>query len=58
MKNDGKLVLAIPKKIWFAKPKFIKYENQILIWKVIWLSCTLSQFHFLCQDCPSGFYYR
>ena len=39
--------------IWFLKPNFMKYDNWTLIWKVILFSCTLSQLHFLCQDCPS-----
>ena len=40
------------KNILFLKSNFIKYDNQILIWKVILLLCTLSWLHFLCQDCP------
>ena len=40
--------------IWFLKPNFMKYENQILVWKVILLSCTLSRLHFLCQGYPFG----
>ena len=28
--------------IWFLKPNFMKYDNQILIWKIILLSCTLN----------------
>ena len=40
-------------KYMVLKPNFMKYENQILIWKVILLSCTLRQLPFLCQDYPS-----
>ena len=34
---------------------FMKYEKQLLMWKVICVSCTLSWLAFLCQDCPSRY---
>ena len=38
--------------IWFSEPNFMKFENQLLMWKVIYFSCTLSRVHILCRDCP------
>ena len=41
--------------IWFSEPIFMKYENQLLMWKVICFSCTLSWLHILCRDWPFGY---
>ena len=43
--------------IWFLKSNFMKYENQILIWKITLLSYTLSRPHFLFLDCPFGLHH-
>ena len=37
--------------IWFSEPNFIKFENQLLMWKVIYFSCTLRRLHILCRNC-------
>ena len=38
--------------IWFSEPNFMKFENQLLMCKVIYFSCTLRRLHILCQNCP------
>ena len=42
-----------PNIIAFSKPNNGKYENQLLIWKVLSFLCTLSRLHLLCPNCPS-----
>ena len=39
--------------IAFSKPNNGKYDNQLLIWKVLSFLCTLSRLHLLCPNCPS-----
>ena len=53
--NFGKVVLwaYYPNIIAFSKPNNGKYENQLLIWKVLSFLCTLSRLHLLCPNCPS-----
>ena len=41
--------------IWFLEPMFMKHEKQLLMWKVICVSCTLSRLPFLCRVCPFGY---
>ena len=41
--------------IWFSESNFMKSKNHLLIWKVIYFSCTLSRLAFLCRDCPFGY---
>ena len=42
-----------PNIIAFSKPNNEKYDNQLLIWKVLSFLCTLSRLHLLCPNCPS-----
>ena len=42
-----------PNIITFSKPNNEKYDNQLLIWKVLSFLCTLSRLHLLCPNCPS-----
>ena len=51
----GKVMLwaSHPNIIAFSKPNNGKYENQLLIWKVLSFLCTLSRLHLLCPNCPS-----
>ena len=51
----GKVVLWAlhPNIIAFSKPNNGKYENQLLIWKVLSFLCTLNRLHLLCPNYPS-----
>ena len=42
-----------PNIITFSKPNNGKYDNQLVIWKVLSFLCTLSWLHLLCPNCPS-----
>ena len=44
---------SYPNIIAFSKPNNGKYENQLLIWKVLSFLCTLSRLHLLCPNCLS-----
>ena len=53
--GNGKVVFwaSYPNIIAFSKPNNGKYENQLLIWKVLSFLCTLSRLHLLCPNCLS-----
>ena len=55
--DNGELVFwrANLWNIWFLELMFMKYEKQLLIWKVICVSCTFNRLSFLCRDCPSEY---
>ena len=56
-KKIRKVVLwaSHPNIIAFSKLNNGKYDNQLLIWKVLSFLFTLCQFHLLCPNCPSVF---
>ena len=51
----GKVVLWVfHPNVAFSKPNNGKYENQLLIWKVLSFLCTLNRLHLLCPNYPSN----
>ena len=42
------------RNIWVLEPNFMKSENRLLMWKVIYFPCTPSRLHILCRDCPGS----
>ena len=57
LKKKGKVVIwwCHLGNIYFLEPNFMKSENQLLMWKIIYFSCTLSWLHILCRYCPFFF---
>ena len=38
--------------IWFLEPRFMEYEKYLSMWKLIWVSCTLSRLSFFLPRLP------